>query len=113
METFRMNPFPRYLMQHHGCENSLQVGQIVVAELSYDAGVQQYQLERTRVWPDADHHCVPQVSEGGLTMDLPWDTSTVTGTRERPPTLDQNVPGMEIPVDKVVHKHLEHMIEMK
>lgn len=84
----------------------------MVTELGYDAGIQQHQLERTRVWPDADHYGVPQVSEGGLTLGLPWDTSTVSGTVGRPPTVDQNIPGMEITVDKVVHKNLKYTIEI-
>jgi len=96
-----------HLMQHHSREHGPEVGEIVVAELGHDAGVQQHQLERTPVRPEADHHRVPQVGEGGLTGGLPRCTGTVGGAGKRSPTVDQNVPGVEISVDKVVHKHLE------
>lgn len=112
METSCMVAFLHYLSQHHSCEDSLQVCKIMVTKLGHDASIQQHQLERIWVRPDADHYCVPQVSEGGLTMGLPRDTSAVTGTRKRPQALDQNVPWMEIRMDKVVHKNLEYTMEI-
>lgn len=105
---FMYVPFFYYLTQHHSCKDSLEVCEVMVAELGYDAGVQQHQLERTRVWSDTDHHSVPQVSEGRFTLGLPCGTSTVTGTSKRPSTLDQDVPGMEVPMNKVIHKYLKH-----
>lgn len=95
-----------YLSQHHRCEHGLQVGEVVLAQLGHDAGVQQHQLQRTRLRPDADHHCVPQVGERGLTR-------VSAGTRRRPGELDQNVPRMEIPVDKVIHKNLEEKTKIR
>ncbi|KAG7230934.1 hypothetical protein INR49_024962 [Caranx melampygus] len=92
---------------HHCCEDSLEVGKVVVTEMCHDAGIQQHQLERTRVRPDTDNHRIPQVSEGGLTLGLPCYTGTVLGTSKGPLTLDQNVARMEVPVDKIVHKDLE------
>lgn len=59
-----------YLTQNHSCEDGLQVSQIMLAELSNNACIQQHQPERARIWSDADHHCVPQVCEGGFTVGL-------------------------------------------
>lgn len=98
---------PQYLTQHHSCEDSLEVGKVVVAEVGYNASVQQHQLERTRLWSDTDHHGVPQVSEGCLPLVLRCDSSSFTGTSDWPPTLDENVARVEIPVDEVIYKHLD------
>lgn len=95
-------------MQNHSCENSLEVGQIVVAELGHDSGVQQHQLDRTRVGSDTDHNCVPQVGKGGLPVVVHWDTGRIRGTSESLLTLNQNVARMKIPMDKVIHKNLQH-----
>lgn len=93
-------------MQHHSCENSLEVSQIVVAELGHNAGVQQHQLDRTRVGPDTDHDRVPQVGQGGLPLMVHWNTGGVRETSERLLTLNQNIARMKIPVNKVIHKNL-------
>jgi len=103
------HPFPSYLPQHHSCEDGLEVGEVVVAELGYNPGVQQHQLDRTWVWSDTDHHSVPQVSEGSLPPVLIQGTSTFSGTTKRLPTLDKNVARMEITVDKVIYKNLQYV----
>lgn len=103
-ETSKGSSFPDYLTKHHGGKNSLEVGQVMVAELRYDAGVQQHELQRASIGSDTDHHRVPQVCEGGFTTGPLRDASTDSG----PGTLDQNVPGMEIPMDKVILKNLQH-----
>lgn len=107
-QTLQLSPFPSlsftaprqrpYLALDHSCENRSEVLQVSALQLRHDPRIQQHQAEPPEGWLHFHHKRVTQVHDGCLLPAAGADVGCA---------LDQDVPRVQVSMDKVVNKDLE------
>lgn len=91
-------PKGSHLPHRHGHENGPEVAQVGGPQLGHDAGIQQHQAQRAAGGRRGPHQRVMGLHPRRLRL---WTPGKTVGT------LHQDVPGVEVRMDEVVHEYLE------